>query len=308
MRDATAWMGRALRSYWDQGEASERFGYAVGAVLVAAGVFHFGVFLVDGGGWQGPVSWRKPTVFGLSFGVTVVTITWLTTLLTVDRRVRGALIVALAGASTGEVALVSMQQWRGVPSHFNVTTPFDGAVFQVMGLLVMIVGVVVVAVTVLSFVRVQARASMRLAVRSGLLLLLVAQGVGGAMIGAGTVELPDPAAYTAGAPLKLSHAVTMHGVQILPAIAWLLSFTAWAEARRVRVVALALTGHIGLAAVAIALGFQGDGALDAGATLLLVAAAGAVLLAVAASLALRAVARDPAPASGLCRQPARPAP
>jgi ABC-2 type transport system permease protein len=33
-----------------------------------------------------------------------------------------------------------------------------------------------------------------------------------------------------------------------------------------------------------------------------------VLLAVAAGLTLRAVARDPAPASGLRRQPARPAP
>ncbi len=308
MRDATAQMGRALRSYWDQGDAVERFGYAVGALLVAAGVFHFGVFLVDGGGWQGPVSWRKPTVFGLSFGVTVATITWVTTFLSVGRRVRGVLIVPLAGASAGEVALVSMQQWRGVPSHFNVTTPFDDAVFQVMGLLVMIIGVVVVAVTLLSFVRLQMRSSMRLAVRAGLLLLVVAQGVGGAMIGAGTGELPDPAAYTAGAPLKLSHAVTMHGVQILPGLAWLLSFTTLVESRRVRVVALALTGHAGLAAVAIALGFQGAGVFDAGVTLRVVAAAGVVLLAVAAGVTLRAVARDPAPASGLRRQPARPAP
>jgi hypothetical protein len=300
-------MGRALRSYWDEGDAVERFGYAVGALLVAAGVFHFGVFLVDGGGWQGPVSWRKPTVFGLSFGVTVATITWLTTFLSVGRRMRGVLIVPLAAASAGEVALVSMQQWRGVPSHFNVTTPFDDAIFQVMGLLVMIVGVVVVAVTLLSFVRLQMRSSMRLAVRAGL-LLVVAQGVGGAMIGAGTAELPDPAAYTAGAPLKLSHAVTMHGVQILPGLAWLLSYTGWAESRRVRIVALALTGHAGLAAVAIALGFQGAGVLDAGPTLLVVAAVGVVLLAVAAGVTLRAVARDPAPASGLRRQPARPAP
>lgn len=36
---------------------------------------------------------------------------------------------ALSLANTGEVFCVALQQWRGVPSHFNNSTPFDAAVF-----------------------------------------------------------------------------------------------------------------------------------------------------------------------------------
>jgi hypothetical protein len=34
------------------------------------------VLVVTGGSWEGPVSWRKPMSFGLSFGVTLATIGW----------------------------------------------------------------------------------------------------------------------------------------------------------------------------------------------------------------------------------------
>ena len=55
----------------------QRFAYACAALLLVSGVFHGFVFLVDGGSWEGPVSWRKPIVFGLSFGVTLATLTWI---------------------------------------------------------------------------------------------------------------------------------------------------------------------------------------------------------------------------------------
>jgi len=38
--------------------------------------------------------------------------------------------------------------------------------------------------------------------------------------------------------LKPAHAVTMHAILVLPALAWLLTFTQLAEARRVRIVAV----------------------------------------------------------------------
>jgi hypothetical protein len=43
---------------------------------------HFSAFLVLGGSWDGPVSWRKPTTFGLSCGLSIVAITWVTSYLT----------------------------------------------------------------------------------------------------------------------------------------------------------------------------------------------------------------------------------
>ena len=55
--------------------AFQRFGYLCAALLMVSGLFHGLVYLVDGGGWDGPLSWRKPTVFGLSFGITLLTLT-----------------------------------------------------------------------------------------------------------------------------------------------------------------------------------------------------------------------------------------
>ena len=36
----------------------QRFGYGCAVLLVASGLFHGGVYLVEGGPWQGPLSWR----------------------------------------------------------------------------------------------------------------------------------------------------------------------------------------------------------------------------------------------------------
>lgn len=46
--------------------AVERLCYVTGAALIGAGLFHLGVFFVDGGPWTGPVSWRKTFTFGVS--------------------------------------------------------------------------------------------------------------------------------------------------------------------------------------------------------------------------------------------------
>ena len=50
--------------------------YLIGAALIISGLFHLGVFAVRGGPWQGPVSWRKPATFGLSFGISLISVTW----------------------------------------------------------------------------------------------------------------------------------------------------------------------------------------------------------------------------------------
>jgi hypothetical protein len=55
-------------------------------------------------------------------------------------------------------------------------------------------------------------------------------------------------AYQLGGFLKPVHAVSLHGVLVLPAVAWLLARSSWPEARRVRGVALATAAY----AVAIA--------------------------------------------------------
>ena len=61
------------RSFWDRDQSVERVGYIVASLLLLSGLVHLGILIIDGGSWKGPLS-RKPITFGLSFGLTLITI------------------------------------------------------------------------------------------------------------------------------------------------------------------------------------------------------------------------------------------
>ena len=261
----------------------QRFAYACAALLLVSAVFHGGVYLVDGGPWEGPVSWRKPIVFGLSFTVTVATLAWFLTFLH-PRKVTGwTVVVLLAVTSVGEVFLISMQKWRGVASHFNEDTTFDALVFSAMGLLVAEIALVTVFITVRSFVRIDAPASLTLAIRAGLVLMLVSQAVGGQMIAEGENTIG-----AAGA-LKVPHAVTLHAAQVLPALALLLLMARFPERHRVRTVGLGTVGYACLIASTMVQTYSGRGALDPGVGSTVLALIGLAILAAAAVIAVRGI-------------------
>ncbi|HEY3009428.1 MAG TPA: hypothetical protein VGJ63_15380 [Micromonosporaceae bacterium] len=49
--------------------AQQRFLWWCGTLLLASGAVHVVVAAVDWASWWGAVSWRKPVVFGMSFGI-----------------------------------------------------------------------------------------------------------------------------------------------------------------------------------------------------------------------------------------------
>jgi len=261
----------------------QRFAYACGALLLLSGLFHLVVYLVDGGPWEGPLSWRKPIVFGLSFGITLVTIAWLMTFLRA-KRMTGWIVVGLfAVASLAEVFLVSLQTWRGVASHFNETTQFDSMVFSYMGMLVALLVVLTVYVTIRSFLRMDAPPSLAWAIRLGLLLMLVSQAVGVQMITEGGNT------FGAAGALKVPHAVTLHAVQILPGLAILLLVARSTERRRIRIVALGAVGYAVLIASTLVQTYDGRGPLDLSPLTSALALIGIATLAATGVLALRSL-------------------
>jgi hypothetical protein len=164
----------------------ERTCLVVGAVLIVSGLLHLVVFAIDGGPWEGPVSWRKAVTFGVSFGLTVLTLVPVSRPVRMSDRARGLVVGGFVAACVVEVTLVTMQAWRRVPSHFNRETPFDSAVSTVLAAGGAVIVVTSVAVTVLAFRRRPALSGSRvLALRGGLLVFLVALGVGVAMIAGG---------------------------------------------------------------------------------------------------------------------------
>src|SRR5262245_24309800 len=96
--------------------------------------------------------------------------------------------------------------------------------------------------------------SLRVAIQVGFVGLVAAVVVGALMIAKGMVVVfaGDPqAAYATGGGLKPTHAVTMHAILALPALAWLLSFANWSERRRLGVVLVAAAGYVVLAGAAV---------------------------------------------------------
>jgi hypothetical protein len=227
--------------------------HATGLLLILSGLAHLLVFAVDGGPWNGPVSWRKPVTFGLSFGITLIAVTWITTYLRLRPGPRAALLAVFAADCVLEVAGITLQAWRGVPSHLDMETSFDTAVAMSLaggG------GVLVVLLTVFAVASFRHRptgpAGMALAVRSGFAVLLVGLASGAAMIARGVVLTRtghQEAAYHSTAPLKPLHGVSLHAVLVLPVLAWLLSLTSWNATVRRRIVAVA-TGCYAAAVVA----------------------------------------------------------
>ncbi|MBC8071418.1 MAG: hypothetical protein IAG13_24035 [Deltaproteobacteria bacterium] len=232
------------------------------AVLIASGLLHVGVWAFDGGAWAGPVSWRKPIVFGLSAGLTTASLAWVIAHLPETRRsVRLARIHVVAMAL--EVALIDMQRWRGVASHFNSTTAFDSAVFTTMGLLILVASWPIVAWT-FDLVRARDLAPDRRACLLGGMIVLdlgLLVGIGLSAWGGSGFGGADPAVIGRGGSLKLPHAIGLHALQVLPIAGLVLArWVADVELRTRWIVRLS----IGYGALLIAALVQATAGLPAG--------------------------------------------
>jgi hypothetical protein len=197
-----------------------------------------------------------------------------------------------------ETTLVSLQTWRGVPSHFNVATAFDARVARSLAAGGFVLVVITAVFTLVSFrVSLKAPISLRIAIRAGFVALLGSQMVGAAMIAHGMLLVfrGDPqAAYATGGSLKLTHATMMHGVLILPALAWLLSFSNWSERRRLSLVVLATCGYLILIGVAATTDFAGRNPLPLSPAIAALLTLGAISLLATGVLTLVGVACAPA--------------
>lgn len=255
-----------FRRAWDARRPHQTVAWVIGFGLIASGLAHLGVFAVDGGPWAGPLSWRKPVTFGLSFGLTTVTLAWIAGLLR-PRRLLSLAVLAVAFGSLLEVALVTMQTWRGVPSHFNDGTPFDAGVFSLMGLTVAVIATGILVITAFAFGRIDAGPAMIIAIRTGLLILLASQALGAAIIANGfTIDRgpteTDLAIFGAAGVMKIPHAVTVHAIQVLPVLAVMLAATSLPPARRRQVMWFAAAAYTGLVLASALQTFSGRAPLD----------------------------------------------
>ena len=224
------------------------FGFAVAMAVLAPVLAVLAV--VDDRVLLGAPLWLKPLKFAISFVAYAGTLAWLLGQLRGRALQRtGWVIVA---ASVVEMAIIVGQAGRGVRSHFNDDTPFDAALFSVMGATIVVLWFATLAVA-LRFLRGGGTRSepvagsdviaqsddlvpptdgrdraIGTAVRLGLIVTLVGLLEGFVMVAVSghSVGLPDGGPglplvgwSTTGGDLRIAHFVGMHALQGLPLLA-----------------------------------------------------------------------------------------
>jgi hypothetical protein len=193
-------------------------------------------------------AWAKPAKFALSTLVYAGSLLWM---LGYVREGRAARLVAngTAAALAVELAIIVVQAARGTTSHFNVSTPLDGALFATMGAFIVIVWIGNLVAAVLMLRERLADPVLAWSLRFALLVTLTAAGSGAlmtrptaeqrdliargevpAVVGSHTVGAPDGGAglpflgwSTEHGDFRPAHFLGLHALQAIPLAGWALS-------------------------------------------------------------------------------------
>ena len=170
--------------------------------------------------------WVKPIKFLVSIAAYVWTLAWVSRYVSGYARTVRFISWGTVLVFVGEMVCIITQAARGTTSHFNNATPFDSAVFSVMGLLIT-ANTLLVALALALFLRPTERPAPAYlwGIRLGLLLFFLGslEGVALVMNGAHTVGAPDGGPglpvvnwSTRSGDLRVAHFLAFHALQLLP--------------------------------------------------------------------------------------------
>lgn len=212
--------------------------------------------LVDDRTLLGESVWLKPTKFAVSIAIYCATIALLLQVYPYSDKLKKRLSGIIGWVLILEIPLVMVQAGRGVPSHFNTTTAFDGIVFGWMGILILINTLVLFYMMFTAFFKkLDSTILMQRAIQFGWIGMIVSIVAGQMMLGnlGHAVGVPDGGAgmpvthwSTEGGDWRVVHFLGMHGIQILPLLAYFLEKNYWKNSQLVIwVVGITYLGFIG---------------------------------------------------------------
>ena len=201
---------------WRRNDPLAALGLAMLALMVVALVG----LAVDPRVFTGAPAWMKPLKFAVSVAMYGATLLWMLTFIPDRPRLVSLVSWGLFIGFSLELILITVQVLRGTTSHFNQTTPFDAAVFGVMGAAIVTMRLLNAVVAVLLLRQRFAPPPVVWGVRLGLIAALLGMAVAFFM----TQPTPDQLALldAAGAsPIVGAHAVGVaDGGPGLPVVGW----------------------------------------------------------------------------------------
>ena len=227
--------------------------------------------LVDNATITGIPLWAKPLKFSLSIAIYSLTFGWLIGQLRRAQRIAWWAGTVAAVFLAVEMVVIVWQALRGTTSHFNVSTPFDQLIWNVMAGSIGLVWVATLVISIVLFASPGPDRARTIAIRAGATISVIGMGLGMLMtipsqaqiaadngiVGAHTVGLADGGPglpllgwSTVGGDLRIPHFMGMHALQLLP----LLLITLELASRRITVLrdGMVRARLIGLAAIGYA--------------------------------------------------------
>lgn len=219
--------------------------------------------------------WAKTTKFAISISVYAATFLWMLPLITSRPR-----LARWVGNGIGlilylEMALIILQAIRGQVMHFNVSTPFDSALWSIMGTTIVILWLLSMVGAFLLIRQKIANPALAAGIRWGAVIMVIGLGLGFLMtsptadqmavlqsgqpsdlIGAHTVGradggdgLPLLGWSTTHGDLRIAHFIGLHAFQIIPLVGWWLGQrreTWLKDSHRVALVWVSAASYLGL--------------------------------------------------------------
>ncbi|PRX54836.1 hypothetical protein [Flagellimonas meridianipacifica] len=209
-------------------------------ILYWIGMFHFVLAAICLFGWMiddrmltGLNVWVKPLKFTISGGLYVLTSGYLITLYPFSRRKKNIVNNIISWTMLIEIGIIVFQAARGVRSHYNGDSWFDARLFMAMGVLISIIVCTMIFFVVETIrLRLRTERHVQWAILLGWLVVLFGSWAGGQMIGQmshnvgvadGGEGLPLLNWSTIAGDLRIAHFFGLHGIQIIPLFAVVLT-------------------------------------------------------------------------------------
>ena len=205
-----------LQRLWKTNRLLTLLGFASLGLLAVAAL----MALLDPRLITGAPAWAKPAKFAISSAFYTLTLVWMLSYIHGQRRLVRLVGNVTALALAVELFLIVFQVLRGVRSHFNFSTPLDGAIYSTMAVFIMITWVMGLLAALLLIRQPLTDRPWGLSLRLGLLIALYGAGVGSLM------TRPTPGQMAEMQTGKMASTIGAHSVGVedsgpgLPFLGW----------------------------------------------------------------------------------------
>ncbi|MFK7748159.1 MAG: hypothetical protein AB8B65_07205 [Kordia sp.] len=219
--------------------------HLVGAVVCIGGL------CIDERTLAGVSVWIKPLKFWISGGIYILTLGFLVTKYPYSTKKKNIVRNIVSWSLLLETGIIFYQATRGVRSHYNQDSMFDGILFGIMGILI---AINVLMMVLLAFdsarLKLTVAKPIQIAILIGWLVVIIGSWVGGQMISQlahnvgvadGGEGLPLVNWSTVAGDLRIAHFFGLHGIQIIPLFAWVLS-KKWKTSAKKQVITVVIFG------------------------------------------------------------------